>query len=146
MLKTKLRRNIVGGIALLAIFFLILGPALIIMELTSDDGPISTDSGISACKRMAENVGKDDGDDTPWTEADYFAARAPFESSKHADIKVAGTNIVDAVYELEKAADPNNDDLGSAMVALNTVQTRWAGLQTACANHGVTVPALPAAA
>jgi hypothetical protein len=143
----KIKRNIAGAFALLGILTLLVIGGLLILSAVDSEGKASVakDSGVSACEKMAESVGKNDGNDEPWTEADYHAARMPFESSKHADLKVAGQNVVDAVYELEKSST-DDENLAGALIAFNTVQTRWAGLQTACAAHGVDLPALPTAA
>lgn len=140
----KIKRNIAGGLVLLAIFAVMFGGVVLLSKAFGSDS-VSTDSGVSACKKMAENVGKNDGENEVWGEAEYQAARMPFESSKHADIKVAGSNIVDTIWQMEKQSR-SEQDLGGALVTLTTVQTQWAALQTACANHGVTVPPLPTAA
>jgi hypothetical protein len=144
-LKSKILRNIAGGAIILAVIAAILFPALYFSGALANT-PIAKDSGVSACEKMAENAGKKNvkGGGGKWGEPEYRAARMPFESSEHADIKVAGGNMVDTIYNLEKQGD-NEDDLGGALVTLSTIQTQWAALQTACANHGVDVPALPTA-
>lgn len=142
----KIKRNLAGGAVLLAIFLVMMG-ALVFLTDSFGSEVISKDSGVSACEKMAENVGKKNvkGGTDPWGEPEYQAAMLPFESSKHADIKVAGTNMVTTIYNLEKQSN-NDEDLGGALVTLSTIQTQWGQLQTACANHGVTVPPLPTAA
>lgn len=139
----KIKRNIAGGLVLLFIFGIMFGGVILISKAFGSASG-STDSGVAACKRMAENVGKSNKNET-WGEPEYHAARMPFESSSHADIKVAGTNIVDTIWQMEKQSK-DEENLGGALVTLTTVQTQWAALQTACANHGVTVPPLPTAA
>lgn len=144
--KQKIKRNIAGGVVLALLFAALFGGTMAIFNALDDSKFSNKDSGVSACEKMAENAGKKDvkGDDGPWGEPEYRAARLPFESSKHADIKVAGGNMVDTIYNLEKQSQ-NEDDLGGAIVTLSMIQTQWTALQTACANHGVDVPALPTA-
>lgn len=142
----KIKRNLAGGAVLLAIFLVMMG-ALVFFTDSFGSEVISKDSGVSACEKMAENVGKKNvkGGDKTWGEPEYQAAMLPFENSQHADIKVAGTNMVTTIYNLEKQSN-NVENLGGALVTLSTIQTQWGQLQTACANHGVTVPPLPTAA
>jgi hypothetical protein len=143
-LDTPLKRNLAGGLCLLAIFTILILVSLTIYNAVTA-GTSSTDSGVSACQKMADNVGKNNGDNKPMTEGDYRIAKFPFENSKYADIKVAGVNMVDTIYNLEKQSQ-GDEDLGGSMVTLTMVTTQWGLLQTACANHGVTVPSLPTAA
>lgn len=99
------------------------------------------DTGVTACKTMADNMAKKKTNTKKMTEASYRKARAPFENSKFADIKVAGQNILDTVYQADTQPDPDN--IGGAMILLGSLQAQWGQLQTACANHGVTVGPLP---
>lgn len=137
----KIKRNIAGGVILLLILAVVTTGAFLILSALDKSGAVATDSGVSACKAMAENVGKN-SDSQEWGEPEYQAARMPFESSKHADLKVAGTNLIDTVYKVQKQ-NLDDADLGTAMVTLQTLQTQWAALQTACANHGQTLPPMP---
>lgn len=104
--------------------------------------PFGADSGVTACQQMAENAKQpSSGSNTPMTEELYRQKRKPFEDSQYADISVAGTNLVDTVYQAQKtSADDTN--LGDAFALLSTIQTNWAALQVACKNHGVELPAL----
>jgi hypothetical protein len=118
----------------------LLGIATGVAIAIAPDHFVKTDSGVEACQTLADNMAKQkSSDDKPMTEADYKRIRKPFENSKHADIKVAGTNVVDTVYK----ADTKSKDLGSAMVLLNKLQTQWGQLQVACSKEGVDVPQLP---
>lgn len=143
----KIKRNVAGGVVLALLFSVLFGGTMAIFNALDDSKFSSKDSGISACEKMAENANKKDvkGGDKTWGEPEYQAAMLPFENSQHADIKVAGTNMVTTIYNLEKQSN-NDEDLGGALVTLSTIQTQWGQLQTACANHGVTVPPLPTAA
>jgi hypothetical protein len=107
------------------------------------------DSGVAACKTMASNMKKTDNikSDGPMTASKYHQIRKPFEKSKHSDVRVAGTNIVDTIYNGSKDLQTDSGDpgksLGKAFALMGTLQAQWGQLQTACGNHGVTVPALP---
>jgi hypothetical protein len=136
-LDTQFKRNVAGGLVLLAIFAVVLGGALWLSGAWANVGP-ATDSGVSACKKMVENMDDGRADNAKWTEADYFAARAPFESSKHADLRVAGTNLVDTIWKSEQTVD--DESLGGALGLMSTLQTQMSQLQIACGNHGVAVP------
>jgi hypothetical protein len=101
---------------------------------------VKQDSGITACKMISENMAKKESSNDPLeTEADYNRIIKPFEQSSHADIKVAGMNLVNTIYK----ADTKTKDLGSAMVLMNTIQNQWSALQVACGKQGVDVPQLP---
>jgi hypothetical protein len=140
--NTGLKRTalVVGGLILLAVALILAsGPA--VKRVKSET---TTDSGVSACKTMADNMAKKQtASSKKMTEASYKKIRAPFENSKYADIKVAGMNIVDTIYQADTQPDPDN--IGGAMILMGTLQGQWGQLQTACMNHGVTVPALPKA-
>jgi hypothetical protein len=102
----------------------------------------SVDSGIAACQtiqsNMDERAKKGDG---KMSEVEYERTRAPFNSSKHTDIRDAGIGLVDTLYQLSKM-DVDSMDLAEAMGMLITVKTKWTGLQVACGNHGVSLPSL----
>lgn len=103
---------------------------------------VKEDSGVTACKTISKNmVEKKSSDSKPMTEADYNRIREPFENSKYTDIKVAGTNIVDTVYQADTQPDPNN--IGGAIILMGTLQGQWGQLQVACSKRGVDVPQLP---
>lgn len=104
----------------------------------------SSDSGVAACKTMAENAKKPKSDNNKtWTEDDYHKARKPFEDSRYTDIKVAGTNLVDTIYAMDKKSK-DDTDLGGAMAMLTTINQQWSALQVACGNSGVELPGLAA--
>lgn len=137
----KIKRNVAGGVVLAILLAVITTGAFLILSALDKSGAVATDSGVSACKAMADTVGKNSDSQEKWGEPEYQAARMPFESSKHADLKVAGTNLIDTVYKVQNQ-NLDDADFGEAMVTLQTLQTQWAALQTACANHGQTLPAL----
>ena len=143
--RRKIKRNLTVGLLLALLFVGLFWGAIFLLNALDDSKFSNKDSGISACEKMAENVGqptkKDDG--KPMTNDELQVAIMPFEASKYADIKVAGTNLVTTIYNVENA--PQDDEsLGGAMALLSTLQTQWGQLQTACVNHGVTLPPLPA--
>jgi hypothetical protein len=112
----------------------------VIVALTP--GHFKKDSGVTACKTISENMAKKKtGSDKPMTEAEYKRLREPFENSSHADIKVAGLNILDTIYQADTQPDPKN--IGGALILMGTLQGQWGQLQTACSNQGVDVPQLP---
>jgi hypothetical protein len=104
---------------------------------------IKEDSGVKACKTIVDSMKKTDDikSDGPMTEAKYHQIRKPFEESSHADIRVAGENIIDTIYQAQTQDDPQN--LGGALILMGTLQGQWGQLQTACSKQGVDVPQLP---
>jgi hypothetical protein len=101
------------------------------------------DSGIKGCQGIAANAAspKASGSKktTPMTEEDYRKNRKIYEDSKYADLKAAGTSVIDTVYDMSQ--DTGQDYSGS-MADLYTLRDHWASLKRACANHGVTIPSL----
>lgn len=134
--KDQIAYRIITALVIVLIF--IIGGALYFHS----KGVFGKDSGVAACEQMAVNAkdGKKSDKKTLMTEAQYKEKRAPFENSKYADIKVAGTNLVETIYKADHAQ--LDDTLGSSIVLLTTVQTQYGALQTACAAHGVDLPSL----
>ncbi|WP_433126314.1 hypothetical protein ACQPWW_26680 [Micromonospora sp. CA-240977] len=101
---------------------------------------IKEDSGIAACKALAE--GKDpDGTtkgsgDIKLTEAEYRETRKVFEDSRYEDIRKHGTALVDIAWQISQL--PEGQEMG-AIALLVPVETATTGLQAACADQGVTV-------
>ena len=107
-----------------------------------------TDSGVIGCQKIsdsAKNSKSDSSDsDSETTVAEYEKAKQPFLDSRYADVKVAGTNLLNGMEAMEKAANSDDDsDFGAALIGLGELHTNWTALQVACANHGVTLPSLP---
>lgn len=96
-----------------------------------------TDSGVATCQQISDNMHKGGAGST-----NYAALRKAFNGSQYVDIKTAGNNLVNAV-QLADERDRSQDTLGGALVLLSTLRSDWTSLQTACANHGVDVPAMP---
>lgn len=104
-------------------------------------GEVGKDPGVSACQEMkanAESGKKSSG--AKMTETQYKAKRAPFEKSSYNDLKTAGTNLVDTVYQMDQKGD--DADLAETMVMLTALQSQYTALQTACGAHGVSLPNL----
>lgn len=104
------------------------------------------DSGVQQCKDIAKNVssGKTASNDSETTMAEYEAKKKPFQDSRYADIRVAGTNLITLFEQMDKLSKSDDDDAwGAGLVALGQLSSNWTALQTACSNHGVTVPPLP---
>jgi hypothetical protein len=142
--RSKKRKYIY--VAVLIVIGLVIGIGTHVLSSYLADRSASTmDSGVAACSQMAENAGKSGTKanvGTKMTEAQYKEKRAPFENSKYSDIKVAGTNIIDTIYKLDREGE---GDLGTALITLTTLQNQWSQLQVACETHGVTIPSLTSA-
>lgn len=113
-----------------------------VLFLNDNGGVIGTDSGVAACEQMAANVNDNAKpvSNVKMTEVQYQEKLAPFQNSKYSDIKVAGTNIMETVYQADQQRD--SLDFGGALALQATLQTQWTQLQVACGTHGVTIPSL----
>lgn len=107
------------------------------------DRKIREDTGVAACKAMAKSIrdgkaatGQDKGDDAKLTEAQYHQLRDTFAHSRHADIKTAGTGLVDTIWEMTKL--PKDKEM-EGLAFLPALSTNAMALKTACGNHGVEV-------
>jgi hypothetical protein len=103
---------------------------------------IAKDSGVSACETMQKNV-EDNVKSTSgkMTLEQRDKARKPFQDSRYPDLRVAGTNLVDSLYDVDQKID--SADLGQTMAMAALIRSDFTTLQTACSAHGVNVPALP---
>lgn len=140
--KMKLRYKIA---AVVTIFAVVLSMFLLGAMLYHTSGnPLAKDSGITACEDMAANVkaGKKSSSSAKMTELQRDQKLLPFQNSQYPDIKVAGGNLVETIYKADHMQ--TDDGIASSIVLLTTIQTQYAALQTACANHGVNLPPLPA--
>ncbi|MFG1838066.1 hypothetical protein [Micromonospora sp. NPDC049175] len=128
------RPLLIAGLAFVALLM------LTATGLTVYEGFIKEDSGVAACRAMAE--GKDpDGSakgsgGSTFTEAQYRKTRELFEDSRHEDIRRHGTALVDIAWQIEQL--PKGQEMG-AVAFLASVEAATTGLQTACADQGVTV-------
>jgi hypothetical protein len=122
-------------ISLLAALIIV---ALIGVVFLSNSSSASADSGVTACSQMAERQ-KAGTKSTSKTmdEASYHKARQPFEDTKFVDLKTAGTDFVDAVYDGQKALAADDTPLQSSMGVITKVSLKYSSLQLACSNHGV---------
>ncbi|MET8150183.1 hypothetical protein ACIBSW_24180 [Actinoplanes sp. NPDC049668] len=99
------------------------------------DRLIKQDPGVAACNVMREHADAvQGGAGAPMTGAEYAAARAQFEESRHDDIREHGTSLIDVVSQIQKLG---KDPGAGAVVYLGPLTAHTTGLQTACANHGV---------
>jgi hypothetical protein len=132
-------------------FWLVLGSIIaillgVVVVIALRASQTSVDSGVSACKSMSSSVKSGDTSDdsnTPMTEASYKKARKVWEQSKFAELRTAGTTIVDDIYKLDQQSSGDDATLGDAMTTLIVLRTDWASLQAACGKHGVVLPGLP---
>ncbi|MEU4472809.1 hypothetical protein [Micromonospora sp. NPDC023888] len=111
---------------------------LLATGFTVYEGFIKEDSGVAACKAMAEGrdpdgTSKGTGEDE-LTEAEYRKTRKLFEDSRHEDIREHGTALVDLAWQISQL--PDGQEMG-AIAFLGPVETATTGLQTACADQGV---------
>jgi hypothetical protein len=134
----ELKRNRIVNIIAMSII-LVIAIAAGALFFMSDS---STDSGITACQEMKKNAESGKKSSGKMTDAQRKEKREPFENSQYPDIRVAGTNLVDSVYEMDQKKD--SDNLGDALATLTTIRTQYAALQTACSAHGVDLPNLKA--
>ncbi len=93
---------------------------------------LATDSGVSACKRIAAKMTATDNG-RPWPLDAH--ARADFAGSGHARLRDAGTTMADFLGDAARTdyQAPGFDD---------TVVTDYTELSAACADSGVTMPPL----
>lgn len=134
------KRNIVVW-SIITILLILVITIPLTLHLTNQS--TSMDTGIAACKTIADNskLEKKQESDVPMTKEDYDQVRRPFERSAYADIKVAGLNFVDTVYKADQASTEEGD-LGEIMLLMTTLQSQYAALQVACGTHGITLPPL----
>lgn len=99
------------------------------------------DSGVGACESIIQNVGSNtNGGGESMTESDYFEARAPFENSKHDDIRIAGIGLIETIYKMDTDHDFN--DTKATLMITSKLNEDWREFQSACENHGVKIPSL----
>jgi hypothetical protein len=129
------KRYIIPTIAVLVIALtLVVG---VIRMFAPETVTAQKDSGVSVCMQMAKSS-------SPATLDEEWRKQrlTEFGLSKDEAIRTAGTNFVEAAYTMNlRLADSNQqqlDELNSNLV------TKYAVLRNACANKGVTIPALDA--
>ncbi|MET0416238.1 MAG: hypothetical protein ABW022_09480 [Actinoplanes sp.] len=129
--------------AMVAVFLLAAAGAWAAYE----GGLVAEDSGIRACEELRDGTGRLDvtvRDEVPITETQYRETRAVFAGSRHDDIRDHGTKLVDVVWRSSSTAG------GTSLGYLGPLTEHRAGLQSACAHHGIPVtlndpePAKPA--
>ncbi|MDG4840820.1 hypothetical protein O7631_30200 [Micromonospora sp. WMMD967] len=126
---------IVAGAAVVAVLVLGVGGWAVY------DRFIKEDSGIAACRAMAEDknidgTAKTSGEDDKLTEAEYREARKIFEDSRHDKIREHGTALMDIAWQVDQMPD---GETGGALALLGPMGTHVSGLQTACADEGYIV-------
>jgi hypothetical protein len=98
------------------------------------------DSGVAACRAIAEGNAADGGQTTPgakMTEQEYQDTRKVFARSSDQDIRASGTTLVDLAWQLQQSPD-------SALLLASDMTRAYTGLAGACAAHGYTIPPLGA--
>ncbi|MGC4750472.1 hypothetical protein ACLQ28_33110 [Micromonospora sp. DT201] len=122
---------LIAGLAFVAVLMLTAGGYAVY------DRFIREDSGIAACKAMADGKQMDGSpktsDDDKLTEAEYRDARKIFEDSRNTKIREHGTALIDILWQVQGMED------GGALALLGPMGTHVSGLQTACADEGFIV-------
>ena len=131
MAKAQKKRSKYFWPAIALIIGLVVGAIIFVASMAAGTTALK-DSGITACQNLADNTGKPAAEKKPVTSKD-------FETSGYTDLKVAGTDFVATVK-----SNTDDEDLAGALGAVSKLHTQYAILQTACANHGVNLPPLPA--
>lgn len=109
-----------------------LGAAAKVVYRTYGPGA-APDSGVQACKQLRDTPINQKGKQ-PLTEKRYRDLRDKFQGSHDAAIRDNGTKLVDLAWQI-------GQDESKALVYMGPLMTAVTGLQTACANQGVTLPA-----
>lgn len=122
------KRNRRALLALIVSVLLLVATVFVSYVALTGNNPVSKDSGVTACQKLADNTSKPEAEKKP-------VGLEDFQKSKHTDLKVAGTDFVTTV---------KGDTGENAIATLTKMHTQYSILQTACANHGVNLPALPA--
>jgi hypothetical protein len=110
------------------------------------DRGAAEDSGIRACEELRDGRGEIDvtvRDEVPITASQYRELRAVFADSRHDDIRVHGTKLVDVVWQASHV--PGNAG-GTSLGYLGPLTEHRTGLQSACSHHGIRVTLQPAEA
>lgn len=132
MAKAQQKRSKYFWPAIALILGLIAGAIIFVASLAAGTSTLIKDSGVTACQTLLDNTSKPAAEKKPVTSHD-------FETSGYTDLKVAGTDFVATVK-----SNTDDEDLAGAVGAVSKLHTQYAILQTACANHGVNLPPLPA--
>jgi hypothetical protein len=95
------------------------------------------DSGIAACEAFRDS-GKvtNNANGGQFTEDQYLKLRKVFQDSRHDDIRIAGTRLMDVVWQVSKLGP--NPGL-EALPYLNQIMSAATDMQGACANHGIVI-------
>lgn len=95
----------------------------------------TVDSGVAVCKEMAAPAPHPTLDET-WRSMRVSA----FENSRYQDLRIAGVNLTNAAYTMEK--ELKDSDITELNELNSKLETTHAELRTACKNHGIELPAL----
>ncbi|MEU8285553.1 hypothetical protein AB0C01_14575 [Micromonospora sp. NPDC048905] len=125
---------LLAGVAFVALLMLVAA------GLTVYEGFLKEDSGLAACKRLAEGKSPDGSvkgsGDLKLTEAEYRQTREVFEDSRYEDIRKHGTTLIDIAWRISQLPKGQESDAFGLLTAAGTAST---GLQTACADQGVLI-------
>ncbi|MFB9449762.1 hypothetical protein Dvina_01445 [Dactylosporangium vinaceum] len=138
-----------------AVLLVLAGGAVVAGGVTGK-GPAASvfkDSGVAACEQIRDSAAASKASPEPSPKATksaaeslkaYQAFRKQFADSRYDDLRTAGTEVLDLIFQLsDSGKDSTSDgDAGLAFVAAGQLVQKWATLAGACGNHGVTIPKL----
>lgn len=125
--------------------YLVLAAALLFLAgglwSVYDRGLIFKDSGIEACEafrdgKKVDGASLDTKVDGKMTEAQYLQLREVFQDSRHDDVRLAGTKLMDVMWQVMQVG-PNPGI--EALPLVGQVTTAATDMQGACANHGIVI-------
>ncbi|MEV6932612.1 hypothetical protein AB0M46_50105 [Dactylosporangium sp. NPDC051485] len=127
------------------------GGALVVAG-AAGNGPaagIFKDPGVAACEQIRDNAAaaRSRPSSAPASSSQdglkaYQALRKQFADSRYGDLRTAGTEVLDLLFQFSGADSAKDDNAGLALVAAGQLVQQWATLAGACGNHGVTIPKL----
>ncbi|GIF14540.1 hypothetical protein [Actinoplanes teichomyceticus] len=100
------------------------------------DRVLREDSGVAACKALADRDRAAGGADETLTREEYLAMRRVFADSRYADLREHGTKLMDVLWQVTQLG---TDDQVAALTYLEPLTRHVSGLQSACADHGVVI-------
>jgi hypothetical protein len=95
----------------------------------------SADPGVTACEDLRDGKATTNGGKT-FTEDQYREIRGKFAGSSDANLRAQGIALMDLVWQVSQLDDPQTQ----AWPAMPQLMQRTAGVQAACAGHGVILP------
>lgn len=147
------------GLSPLRVVLLVLSVAVVLAgagiaaAAVSGKGPAAglvKDSGVKACEQIRDNAAAEKASPAPSPTASknaaeslkaYQAFRKQLADSRYDDLRIAGTEVIDLIYQMSGSGN-SDADAGVALAAMGQLVQKWASFAGACQNHGVTIPKL----